>query len=182
MYLVIILLLNCIFSSCTHFRYENWKINNNDKVKHKISSLVYNGEYAQAIELITAAVKSGKSELSYGNQYVDSINGLAAKGMAYYSVGDYEHAGIILKKVINNFPSNKSLATKIKYSQEEIKSYINELTEKLMEEGVFKYREGNLVNAISIWEKILKYDPDHIKANKMVDTATTQMNYLKTVE
>ena len=189
--LLILLVLHLSLSSCTYvnqvierIRERTASVETSDDavVRKKLADLIQNRDYTSAIDLIMVEIKNGKHEITYDGLYVASINGLIENGMEYYSERDYGRAGIAFTKTIDNFPSSRSIAYRIKSSPKEIKPYIKTLTDKLMEEGLKEYRGGNLGNAISTWRKIIEYHPDHSEANKMIDITTIQMKNLKTIE
>jgi tetratricopeptide (TPR) repeat protein len=189
--LLILLTLNSNLFSCTYLKQIIERIHKKptiiqdrdyDAVRKKVATLIQDGDYTEAVDIINIEVKKGKHEITYDGLYVASINGLVENGMKYYAEGDYGSAGIAFTKAIENFPSSRSLIARIKSSPNEMKSYIKTLTERLMEDGLKEYRDGNLKNAISTWQKIVKYDPNHIEANKMIDITTIQINNLKAIE
>lgn len=189
--LLILLAINSNHFSCTHLKQIIERLHKNptiiqdrdyDAVRKKVAAQIQDGNYIEAVDIINMEVKKGKHEITYDGLYVTSINGLIDDGMKYYAEGEYGKAGIAFTKAIENFPSSKSLVARIKSSPKEMKSYIKTVTERLMEEGLKEYRDGNLKNAISTWEKIIKYDPNHAEANKMIDVTTVQINNLKAIE
>lgn len=190
--LLILLLANSNIFSCTSLKQvierihkKPTRIEDTDDaavVRKRVAALIQNGDYTKAVDLIKVELKKGKHEITYDELYVVSINGLIDDGMGYYTEGDYGRAGITFSKAIYNFPSSRSLVGRIKNSPKEIKSYIKMLTEKLMEEGLKEYRDGNLRNAISTWRKITEYHPNHSEANKMINITTIQMKNLKAIE
>ena len=189
--LLILLVLHLSLSSCTYvnqvierIRERTASVETSDDavVRKKLADLIQNRDYTSAIDLIMVEIKNGKHEITYDGLYVASINGLIENGMEYYSERDYGRAGIAFTKTIDNFPSSRSIAYRIKSSPKEIKPYIKTLTDKLMEEGLKEYRGGNLGNAIITWRKIVEYHPDCSEANKMIDITTIQMKNLKTIE
>ena len=189
--LVILLVLHLSLCSCTDVKQvierirekaTSFETSDNADIRKEIADHIQNRDYTTAIDLIMVEVKNGKQETTYDGQYVASINGLIESGMEYYAERDYGRAGIAFTKVIDNFPSSRSLTTSIKSSPRQIKSYIKKLTDKLMGEGLKEYRSGNLGNAISTWRKIIDYNPGNSEANKMIDTTTIQMKNLKKIE
>jgi tetratricopeptide (TPR) repeat protein len=188
--LLILLVLNSNLSSCTYLKQVIERIRKkptietrDDAVVRKmVAALIQDGDYTKAVDLIKVELEKGKHEITYEGLYIASINGLIENGMKYYADGDYGHAGITFTKAIENYPSSRSLMVRIKNSPEEIRSYIKTLTERLMEEGLKEYRNGNLGDAISTWRKIIEYLPNHSEANKMIDITTVQMKNLKAIE
>jgi hypothetical protein len=51
-----------------------------------------------------------------------------------------------------------------------------------MEEGLERYREGNLGEAVLIWKKILKFNPDFAEAKRAIETASIQIDSLNSFE
>jgi hypothetical protein len=49
----------------------------------------------------------------------------------------------------------------------------------LFENGLERYRSGNLPQAISIWRSILRFDPENPEVKKAVDTAILQSRNLE---
>ncbi len=189
--LLILLVLNSNLSSCTYLQQVIERIHKKPTriegmddavVRKRVAALIQNGDYTKAVDMIKVEIKKGKHEITYDGLYVVSINGLIENGMEYYTEGDYGSAGITFTKAVDNYPSSRSLVARIKSSPKRIKSYVKTLTERLMEEGLKEYRNGNLGNAILTWKKIIKYHPNHSEANKMIDITTIQMKNLKAVE
>jgi tetratricopeptide (TPR) repeat protein len=152
------------------------------EIRGRIARLVADKKYDDALSLIGNEVKGGRSERSFGNLYAASINGLASKAVMLSGSGDYGQAGITFRKVLDHYPTDSSLLSEVDYSSAELISFMNACSEKIMEKGLMEYRNGNLGNATSIWQEILKFDPDHEGASKAIDTATVQLNNLKKIE
>lgn len=150
--------------------------------KERLEALLRAGDYEGAASVINDRVKEGGSELSYMSEYAASINGLAAKGMGHLESMDYFAAGTSFRKAIENYPKNPAVQSKIKYSTSQLDAVLKECSQKLMEEGLIKYRDGALEEAVSVWKKILRFDPGHAEAKKSIETATVQLKRLKTME
>jgi Flp pilus assembly protein TadD len=192
--LTLLLAINTVLSSCTIIEQTKDTITGvfqtdeqkdamrAAEIRERVAQLVHDKKYADALSLIGNEVKGGRSERSFGDLYVTSVNGLSNKAITLSDDGDYGPAGMAFRKVLDHMPTNGDLLSKIEYSSVEIISYMNVCSERLMEKGIMEYRKGNLGNAISIWQEILKFDPDHEEASKAIDTATIQMNNLKKIE
>lgn len=152
------------------------------EIRARIAQMVNTGKYAEALALIGNEVKGGKSERSFGNLYSASINGLAGEAIALSRSGEYGAAGIAFRKVLDHYPKDGGLLSKMDYTSSEIISFMNICSDKIMERGLMEYRKGNLGNAVSFWQDILKFDPDHEEATRAIETATVQLNNLKKIE
>lgn len=158
-------------------RYE--KVN----LRQKIIDLLGKEEYLQALNVINKEVnKKGLPEIYFEKEYIIAINELIGSGEESFRNEDYEHAGIIFRKVLENYPRKESLIIRLKRPPEVIESYIGICSEELMDKGLLEYRNGNLANAIGIWSEILLFNPDFPDAKKAIETATTQFENLRSIE
>lgn len=144
--------------------------------------IVKQGDYGVAVELIRREVKAGGSELSFGEAYVASMNGLAGEGLRQLAGGDYGAAGASFRKALDNYPEDATLRARVNYPPRKLEDSLNECSRKLMDEGLVLYRGGNLTGAIAAWKKILAFDPANQEASKAVETATVQLKRLKSIE
>lgn len=150
--------------------------------KEQINSLVKKGNYQKALKTIQTGLKNGKTELYYGAVYVNAINGVLKEGNDFYSSGDYASAGPAFRAALDNYPSVESLRAGINYPPGEIEKHLKGCSQKLMEEGLLSYRQGQLDSAISTWRMIEKFDPENEEAKKALHTATTQREQLKNIK
>ncbi len=153
-----------------------------ENVNSEIASLVQKGSYAEAIELIGEADKRSASEKPSTALYVKALCGLADRGMTYYKARDYKRARATFKYVIQHMPDDGSVEDNIRYSAEQIRSLMKTSEDKMMQQGLMKYRSGNLGDAITIWKEILKLNPGRTEAKKALETATIQLKNLKKIE
>jgi len=153
-----------------------------DTPRGEVDLLVKRGDYGGAVDLIREEVKAGSPELSFGEAYPASINGLAEEGLSQFARGDYGAAGASFRKALDNYPQDVSLQGRVKYPPRKLEESLNECSRKLMDEGLDLYRNGNLTGAIATWKKILAFDPTNQEASKAVETATVQLKRLKSIE
>ncbi len=152
------------------------------EIKQKVKYLLERKSYLQALSLIDREVKKGLPETYFEKEYLVAINGLIDSGEGLLLKGDYEQAGRLFGKALQDYPKKKSLRAKVKSTPESIVSNIEICSERLMERGLLEYRDGNLGNAIRIWKKILIFNPDYDEAGKAVETTTIQLKNLKSIE
>lgn len=151
-------------------------------VKEQLAFLLDRRQYDEALNLITWDIKSGKDELIYANEYSRAINGMIFQGKKHLGSGDYEKSGSVFKRVLDDMPKNNLLQNKVVEKREKIEGYIQLSSEKLMEEGLERYRAGNLGEAVLIWKKILKFNPDFAEAKRAIETASIQIDSLNSFE
>jgi len=150
--------------------------------KKRIRMLLLKKHYAKTLEVIRKAVKSGRPEVSYGEECVISINGLADEGISDFTRENYDSAGMIFRTIIENYPVDKGLRAGINHSLEETNSYLETCSAKLMDQGLLEYRRGDLETAILTWRKILKFNPEYMDVKKMIETATVQAENLDAIK
>lgn len=153
------------------------------KVKGRIEALVAAKNYAGALELMAAESGEFEPNAAFPAEFGKALNGLAEKGIQYYSEEDYASAGMTLRQALDHYPSGAGKPPGLRHSAEEIRALVKACAERLREEGFREYRNGNLGNAIAHWRKILFFSKeDAPKINKMIETATLQLKNLKELE
>jgi tetratricopeptide (TPR) repeat protein len=180
-YIVIIFLFMSCASRRQH-RLNHEKHVGTDAIKKEVESLVQKGNYTEAIELIGDVDNKSRSEIQHSALYIAALNGLADSGMDFYKAGDYKRAGGTFQYVIEHMPSDGAINNKFKKSSEQIRSLIIICEDRMMKQGLAKYRDGNLGDAITIWKEILKLNPNHTEAKKALKTATVQLKNLEKIE
>lgn len=63
-----------------------------------------------------------------------------------------------------------------------LRKQIKTCSEALMDIGLVKYREGSFDDAVSIWKKVLTFDPKNRDVKKAIDKATVQLQKLKKIK
>ncbi len=148
----------------------------------KLAYLIRKKNYSRALNLVKDEIDGGMKEVSYEDEYVAAINRMIDQGAQRQRSGDYENSGLIFSSVIDMYPNGKSLRSRVKEKPEKLKEHIQLSSDKLMEEGLSEYREGNLGNAIKVWRKILRFNAEYAEAKKAIETATVQLNNLKSLQ
>lgn len=182
LFLTVIVILAMSCASRRQHRMNQKKYMRTDTIIRQIESLVQKGNYTEAIELIRDADKKSTSEIQRSASYIAAINGLTDSGMHYYKEGDYKRAGSTFKCVIAHRSHDSAIKSKYKKTAEQIRSLIINCEDRMMEQGLAKYRDGNLGDAIAIWKEILKLNSNHTEAKKALKTATVQLKNLKKIE
>lgn len=150
--------------------------------QEKMAYLVRKKSYANTLDGIMNEVDGGRKEVSFGDEYVAALNGRIAEGKRRMKGEDFESSGLLFRSVIEMYPKGKGLRTKVNEKPVQLVAYINLISEKLMEDGMSHYREGNLGNAIRTWRKILNFNPNYPEAVKAIETATVQLKNLKSLQ
>lgn len=147
----------------------------------RLVSKIQKNDYKAALDLMQDDTGKEK-EFRYGIKYISAINELLVQGEKKMIKLDYENSGKIFNFVMQNYPNDNLTRKKIIYTEEKINEYLYLCSEKIMEMGLSEYRKGNLWNAVSIWEKILIFNPRYVEANNAIETTKKQMNNIRSLE
>jgi tetratricopeptide (TPR) repeat protein len=150
--------------------------------QEKLAYLIRKKNYSKALNAIKKDIDGGKKEITYIDDYALAINERIAEGKKRQKEEDFEGSGLIFSSVIAMYPKMEALRSRVNEKPGKLVAYIDVSSEKLMEDGMSQYRDGNLGNAIKIWRKILKFNPYFEEAKKAIETATVQLNNLKSLQ
>lgn len=179
---IMILFLSMSCASRRQYRLNQRRHVGSEAIEKEIKSLVQKGSYTEAIELAGDADDESTSEILHSASYIAALNGLTENGMSYYKSGDYKRAGGAFKYVIEHMPPDSASNGKFIRSSDQISSLIKVCEDRMMEQGLTQYRDGNLGEAITIWKEILRLNPNHAEAKKALKTATVQLKNLEKIE
>ncbi len=95
---------------------------------------------------------------------------------------NFAEAGSIYRILFESGIVTRDFAESLSFNDDYLNGQIKTCSKALTEVGLIKYREEKLDEAISIWEKVLAFDPDNKAVIKAVDTATRQLQKLKNIK
>lgn len=137
------------------------------------------GQYEAAINSLTSGLKEYPEEeilKSYLTQVIEAIYSQASLAL---DTKDWAMAGR-LYSILKTLGSNhKNYLASFPLSLEEIDKSIKNCSQQLTNLGLRQYREGNLKEAIAIWEKILVFQPKNEEIKKAIQTAKAQLEKIK---
>ncbi len=105
----------------------------------------------------------------------DEITELSDKAAVCWHKGDKISAVKFWRKIVKIDPKNPRALKKLKIHDSEIRT----LSNNLYLDGVQKYVENNLVEAISLWKDVLILDPENEKAYKHLNRAKDKMHEIE---
>lgn len=141
---------------------------------------LYLGEqqYTKALKLMSEETQQSVIE-RFSEEFMLAINGSIDQAGSFMQNGQYSEAGMLLKTVMDNYPTDPVLQEKTTKTPEHIANDIYKCTEKMMASGLMAYRSGELSTAIDIWEQVLSIDPEHLAAQDSIQTTRIQLSRLK---
>lgn len=136
----------------------------------------------KTLAAIRREVRAGAQEAGFGDLYPTAANKAIAAADALRRQGELARAGKGYRQVLDAYPRTPALASKVKRSREALAAEMRGCAEGLMEKGLAEYRRGRLERALALWRDILAFDPEHAGARRAVDTATRQIEALRTLD
>ncbi len=178
--------------------YINSKIESiKDQQKAKVNSIVaiadklyQNKDYKNALNKYAEVLKFDPKNEKAMNGIIKINANMAADKEKYLALGKQkvasapEKAVHYFKKVLLIDPNNQEANAYIqKLTGKESQVMIDaKMVKTLYYEGVDKYVNGNIEEAIKIWKKVLAIDPNHIESQKNIQRAQEKLAAIKRLE
>lgn len=153
-----------------------------ERIRKEARLYLTDKNYTGAIDFIQSEIRKGTDEQVLGKEYLQAVNGSMQQAEVLMGQRQYAQAGLLFKKLQDNLPASKGLQKKIAGLPAQLTEKVEICTEKLMEEGLLAYRSGEFTTAISIWEKVLEFNPQHQPARDSIQTTKRQLFNLESIE
>jgi len=184
-----------LVTSETKRKYINSKIESiKDQQKAKVNSIVavadkfyQNKDYKSALNKYAEVLKFDPNNEKAMNGVIKINAKMDSDKEKYLSLGkqklgsDPDKAVNYFKKVLQIDPNNQEANTYIqKLTGKDAQVTIDAKTVKILYyEGVDKYVNGNIEEAIKLWKKVLAIDPNHIESQKNIQRAQEKLAAIK---
>ncbi len=132
-------------------------------------------DFEKAIETYNIAYSIFPKDSELRSNYIKAIEYTKKSADSAYYKGDFASAGFIYHILLNNHALVRDFADLLSFKRDFLHNRIKNCSKTLTGEGLEKYREGNLEEAISVWKDVLKFDPENTEVQKAIKTATTQL-------
>lgn len=139
------------------------------------------GDYQKALEVMSGVYAEYPQNLSVKDSYVGIIEKLRRKADLALKNRRVAAAGDIYGVLLKNSFQYSGLAASLSFDGELLRTRIKTCSDILYKSGLMKYREGKLDEAVSIWNKILVFDPENKEARNVTDTAKRQLKQLENI-
>ena len=166
-----------LFSSCAHMEKEP-ETGATDIIEIAKNYLT-EGDFQKALETYNVAFNQYPNDSELRSNYIRTIHQVKKNADIAFNREDFAQAGPVYRVLLDNYSHVKDLITSSSFDKDFLISRINTCSKNLNEKGILKYREGNLREAISIWNNILIFDPENVEVRKAIDTATVQLKNLQ---
>lgn len=153
-----------------------------ERVREKAQLYLTDKDYTGAIDFIQSEISKGIDEQLLAKEYLQAFNGSMHQADTLMAQGQYSQAALLYKKLQDSLPASKVLQKNIAALPAQFKEQIDICTEKLMEQGLLAYRSGEFTTAITIWEQVLEFNPQHQPAQDSIQTTKRQLSNLESIE
>ncbi len=138
------------------------------------------GRYKKAFEIYSAAYdKYHDSGLRRG--YIRLGEQTKAAADVWFQMRNFGEAGSVYRNLFESGITTRDFAQTLSFDDDYLMGKIKACSESLMELGLMMYREQKLEEAIAVWKKALAFDTDNRNVKNAIDTATVQLQQLKTL-
>lgn len=135
----------------------------------------------RALDLFVEAWKEAPGHHGVRQSFPAALERLKKQGDEAEQQGNPEKAGKAWMASLSHLSHPAAGGMPLSFTRTDLKESIERLSRTLMDKGLVEYREGRFESAISLWQKILAYDPANEEAAKSVRTATTQLENLRKI-
>jgi tetratricopeptide (TPR) repeat protein len=138
------------------------------------------GRYKKAFEIYSAAYdKYHDAGLRRGYARLGEQTKAAAD--VWFQVGNFEEAGSVYRNLFESGITTRDFSEALSFNDDDLMRKIKACSASLMELGLMRYREQKLEEAIAVWKKALAFDTNNRNVRNAIDTATVQLQQLKTL-
>jgi tetratricopeptide (TPR) repeat protein len=138
------------------------------------------GRYKKALEIYSAAYdKYHDAGLRRGYARLGEQTKSAAD--TWFQTGNFGDAGSAYRNLFESGITTRDFSQALSFNDDELIRKIKACSDSLMELGLMRYREQKLEEAISVWKKALAFDTNNRNVRNAIDTATVQLQQLKTL-
>jgi tetratricopeptide (TPR) repeat protein len=148
-------------------------------VRGQVSSYLKAGDFQRAIDLWKEIHQKYPRDLSVRSEYIQTLETVKSNGDRAFERGDFALAGSVYELLLKHLSSVARLNGSSPLNSEGLTAKIKTCKKNLFENGLKKYRSGNLEQAISIWKAILVFDPGNEEVKRVVDRAAFQLKNLQ---
>jgi tetratricopeptide (TPR) repeat protein len=139
------------------------------------------GEYKKALEVYSNAYDRYHYPGMRSN-YARTAEQIRNTADAAYQKKDFAEAGSIYNTLFESGITTRDFAQSLSFDDDYLNAQINVCSKTLMENGLMKYRQEKLEEAITIWKKALAFDPENAGVKNAIETANLQLQKLKSLK
>jgi tetratricopeptide (TPR) repeat protein len=140
------------------------------------------GNYKKSLEIYTAAVDRHPGKQDLLDAYAGALEDIKEKADKAYEAQDYARAGELYHMLLRSGFGDRPLQGRISFDADDCAMRVGACSKMLIEQGIMKYRAGDLHEAVAIWKSILVFNPTDREARMAIDRANAQLQNLKHIQ
>jgi tetratricopeptide (TPR) repeat protein len=140
------------------------------------------GEYQKVIDVYNAEIQKHPHDLSLAREYVKRIENIASTADKALDRKDFASAGRNYDVLLKNHAHFKGFDKELSFNRIDLDEKLSYCKKAMFKQGFQEYRNGNLSEAIELWQDLLVIDPQNTDIKKALRTATLQQKNLQEKE
>jgi tetratricopeptide (TPR) repeat protein len=141
--------------------------------------LMKTGDHQKTIDVYKAEHAEHPQDRILVKEYLKSLEEMKIAADGAFDREDYASAGKTYNVLLKNYPDFKTFTHLLSFDRAKLNARLTECKTALSKKGFQEYRQGNLSEAISLWQGYLAIDPNNADIKKAVNTATLQKKNLQ---
>jgi len=137
------------------------------------------GDYQKTIDAYKSEHTKHPSNQSLTKEYVNILDEMEDTADKEFEKENYTSACKTYNILLKNYPAFKSFVSMLSFNKAKLTKKLTDCKTVLSKKGFQEYREGNLNEAIALWQGYLAVDPHNADIRKAVNTATLQQKNLQ---
>lgn len=137
------------------------------------------GDYQKTIDAYKAEQTKHPHDQSLTKDYVKSLDEMKVDADYEYEKEDYPSACKTYSILMKNYSAFRPFAHMLSFNKQALNKKLTDCKTTLSKKGFQEYREGNLNEAITLWQGYLAIDPNNTDIRKAVNTAKLQQKNLQ---
>ncbi len=137
------------------------------------------GEYEKALGAPRALSPSELKDPGRAAAFGKTMEDIKRRADRAAASGNYVEAGKAYAALAGRYDDAMKLGLKLPFSREALAEGLKVCRSELTRRGLELYRNGDLSQAIALWQGLLQFDPDNAEIRKAVETAREQQKKLQ---
>jgi tetratricopeptide (TPR) repeat protein len=137
------------------------------------------GDYQKTIDAYKAEYAKHPQDQALLREYVKSLEEMNDAAYGSFEREDYTSAGKTYNVLLKNYPAFKAFTHMLSFDRTKLNAKLTDCKAALSKKGFQEYRQGNLSEAIALWQGYLTIDPNNADIKKAVNTAKLQQKNLQ---
>jgi len=184
LFTIIVILI--VFPSCTEMKNRispqtstQTSVQTQVQTENQVRQHLRSGEYQKAIDFYKTKYEKHPEDRLLVKGYVNILEEIKTMADGALDRENLVPAGKAYNVLLKNYPDLKIFADTLSFDRAQLNSKLTSCKTSLSRKGFQAYREGNISEAISLWQDNLVIDPDNTDIRKALNTAKMQQKNLQ---